>query len=180
MLLPLLAIFAAISTVCASEDFNDADFQNQVLETHNKIRKEHKVEPLVWDDELAKHAKRWANTCVWHHSNDTRPYGDKCGENISYGQPSISAAIAEWHDLEVNDYNFGTGESKNGNEIRHFTQVVWRKTQKVGCAQHYCDNDPDTNKDLDGNFYVCNYYPQGNIRTAEAYTHNVYSSSYEQ
>ncbi|CEP15497.1 hypothetical protein [Parasitella parasitica] len=179
--LPLLALFAAVPTsLCAIEDTNDADFQNQVLTTHNKIRKEHGVDPLQWDDELAKHAQRWANTCVWHHSNDTRPYGDSCGENISYGQASISVAIKEWHDLEVNDYNFERGKSKNGNEIRHFTQVVWRRTERVGCALHYCDKDPESNMDMNGNFYVCNYYPQGNIRTEEAYTHNVYKGSYEQ
>jgi hypothetical protein len=38
----------------------------------------------------------------------------------------------------------------------HFTQVVWKNTNQIGCGVSYCDS-------IEGNFYVCSYEPSGNV-----------------
>jgi pathogenesis-related protein 1 len=75
----------------------------------------------------------------------------------------MTAAVDAWYD-EVSNYNYNTGTSINGNEIGHFTQVVWKDTTAIGCGSTYCSN-------LGGTFYVCDYYPPGNY--AGEYTANV-------
>jgi hypothetical protein len=54
----------------------------------------------------------------------------------------------------------------------HFTQVVWKATTHVGCAVSMCkglleptsgQNSTSTGNRLDGTYYVCLYYPPGNV-----------------
>ncbi|KAL7330570.1 hypothetical protein PS15p_205493 [Mucor circinelloides] len=163
ILLTFMAMFC-----CSAAKFN---LKNAALKTHNALRDRHHVNPVRWDTTLARHAQNWANQCYWGHSDDRRPYHDHCGENIGYGQSSISAAINEWYKLEIGNYDFQDGESWNGEEVRHFTQVVWEETTRIGCAEAYCD-------DMDGYYYVCNYYPPGNRRSA--YVQNVLPVAYDQ
>ncbi|EPB90654.1 hypothetical protein HMPREF1544_02564 [Mucor circinelloides 1006PhL] len=156
----ILLTFMAMSC-CSAAKFN---LKNAALETHNALRDRHHVNPVRWDTTLARHAQNWANQCYWGHSDDRRPYHDHCGENIGYDQSSISTAINEWYKLEIGNYDFQDGESWNGEEVRHFTQIVWEETTRIGCAEAYCD-------DMNGYYYVCNYYPPGNRRSA--YVQNV-------
>lgn len=102
---------------------------------------------------------------------DERPYGGDCGENISYGFPSMTAVIEDWYETEVDYYDFDTGRSIGGRDILHLTQMLWKKTTHVGCAERYCDN-------LRGYLSVCNYYPSGNWE--RAYVQNVKPSLAEQ
>ena len=44
----------------------------------------------------------------------------------------------------------------------HFTQVVWKGTTQVGCAVATCNNIFPA-KYGPAKYYVCEYYPQGNI-----------------
>ncbi|KAK4514445.1 Ribosome biogenesis protein [Mucor velutinosus] len=164
-----LAAFALVAVVCC----NAAKFSLKIaaLEAHNTFRERHNVNPVRWDTTLARHAQYWAHQCYWGYSDDRRPYHDHCGENIGYGQPSISAAIKEWYNLEIENYGFQDGASWNGEEVRHFTQVVWEETTRIGCAEAYCD-------DMNGYYYVCNYYPPGNKRNA--YIQSVFPVAYDE
>ncbi|KAF1796943.1 CAP domain-containing protein [Mucor lusitanicus] len=164
----ITSVLMAITCCYATNKFS---LKNAALEAHNALRDRHNVNPVRWDATLARHAQNWANQCYWGHSDDRRPYHDHCGENIGYGQPSISAAINEWYKLEIGNYDFQDGESWNGEEVRHFTQVVWEETTRIGCAEAYCE-------DMNGYYYVCNYYPPGNKRSA--YVQNVLPVAYDQ
>ena len=65
-------------------------------------------------------------------------------------------ATGKWYD-EIKNYNFTTGFkiSKEGGDIGHFTQVVWKKTSQVGFGKAL---------DEKGCVYiVANYYPPGNL-----------------
>lgn len=44
----------------------------------------------------------------------------------------------------------------------HFTQVVWKNSQRIGCAVASCSGifDPKYGK---AEYHVCEYYPAGNV-----------------
>lgn len=46
----------------------------------------------------------------------------------------------------------------------HYTQVVWKDTQKVGCAVQKCAAGT-MEPDMASYFSVCNYFPAGNVDT---------------
>ncbi|GCB26623.1 repressed by EFG1 protein 1 [Aspergillus awamori] len=155
-------------------------FQSSILDVSNTYRKAHNASNLIWNTTLTQYALDWAQGCKWQHSNG--PYG----ENLAFGYPNVSSAVAAWGD-EVQKYNFQepTGFTE---ETGHFTQLVWRETREVGCAAIDCgynntnttnDNDNGNGKRSDGGgggsggingterpqgwYVVCEYSPRGNI-----------------
>ena len=88
-------------------------------------------------------------------------YNGWAGENIftywtSGSNLKITGADAvdRWYD-EIKDYDFRTCDTKNGRPIGHFTQLIWKGTNKVGLGMA---------RNKDNNVYVvANYYLAGNI-----------------
>uniref|UniRef100_A0A8C2X161 ShKT domain-containing protein n=1 Tax=Cyclopterus lumpus TaxID=8103 RepID=A0A8C2X161_CYCLU len=135
-----------------------------IVNKHNALRRG--VRPtasnmleMSWSNEAAANAQRWANTCSMKHSPDT----SGCGENLymSSFKNTWSNAVQSWYD-EVKDWRYGVG-STNGGIVGHFTQIVWYRSNKVGCAVAYCPNSPYKY------FYVCQYCPPGNLQLARPY-----------
>ena len=61
------------------------DFQKQLLEEHNKRRRQHGAPPLQWDQDIANETQRWADKMakegkLQHSSADKRHH---LGENIA-------------------------------------------------------------------------------------------------
>lgn len=125
-----------------------------LLEQHNKWRAEVGVEALAWSDELARSASKWANAlqkdnCGFYHSKD------KYGENIWKGTSgfyTVIDVVDSWA-AEIKDYNYATNTCNAGKVCGHYTQIVWRSTTSVGCAQVECDGTTT---------WVCQYDPPGN------------------
>jgi len=123
-----------------------------LLDAHNRYRAEHCAPPLTWSPELAAFAQRWANTlrdkgCAFEHSRGTY------GENLAAGTTGAldpRSVVAMWYD-EIADYSFA--KPAFSTQTGHFTQVVWRGTQRLGCAMTQC-------KGMD--IWVCEYDPPGN------------------
>jgi hypothetical protein len=63
-------------------------------------------------------------------------------------------------------YDTDTIDTSNFGAWGHFTQIVWKSTQQVGCATQYCPNGLQNAGGITPYFTVCNYYPPGNIRGA--------------
>ncbi|KAF6161759.1 hypothetical protein GIB67_013836, partial [Kingdonia uniflora] len=84
------------------------------------------------------------------------------GENLFWGQGhrwSAKDAIDAWvteKELYVYENNTCLGK-----QCGHYTQVVWRMTMRVGCAQIIC-NSGDT-------FITCEHHPPGNYIGARPY-----------
>ncbi|XP_057679557.1 cysteine-rich venom protein TEL1-like [Corythoichthys intestinalis] len=144
--------------------------QNEIVNKHNTLRRN--VKPtasnmlkMSWNSEAAANAQRWANTCSMNHSTSSQRIisTSGCGENLymASNKNSWSDAIQSWYD-EVNDWRYGVG-SVNGKEVGHFTQVVWYRSNQIGCAIAYCPNS-DTKY-----FYVCQYCPPGNYQLTHPY-----------
>ncbi|KAK1170318.1 cysteine-rich venom protein TEL1-like [Acipenser oxyrinchus oxyrinchus] len=144
---------------------NDPNVQKTIVDKHNALRRV--VTPpasnmlkMAWSAEAAVNAKTWANTCSMNHSpSDTRKISTSgCGENLymSSNANSWDMAVQAWYD-EVKDFKYGVG-STNGAVVGHYTQVVWYRSNKVGCAVAHC---PGSKYKY---FYVCQYCPPGNVQ----------------
>lgn len=132
--------------------------QDYVLREHNIARCMHGASPLSWDGSLQAHAQSWADTI--HYSNarhgDMDFDGRHVGQNL-YG--SCSSPGTPHSDREA----VGDWMGEESNQGGHYTQVVWKGTQQVGCAGWW---GPDMG--MNCAIVVCNYYPAGNMMGAEA------------
>ncbi|KAF2757256.1 PR-1-like protein [Pseudovirgaria hyperparasitica] len=142
-----------------SDDDDDGTFHAVVLNSTNTYRHQHAAPPLAWNTSLADAAAAWADRCVWGHSSGPT------GENLATGYPSPTAAIDSWA-AERAAYEFAKGDFEAA--TGHFTQLVWLDTTSVGCARRDCGDD-EGREDRDGQqrawnwFFVCEYYPAGNV-----------------
>ncbi|XP_057430872.1 pathogenesis-related protein 1-like [Lotus japonicus] len=150
-LLPLIAILAIVTF---SQTGYAQDSPADYLEAQNRFRSYAGVAPLVWDQNLANYGKNYLNrfrgSCEMEHSQ-----GGPYTENLAWGFPDLTgtAAVDMWvNEWPHYDYN---SNSCIGGECRHYTQVVWRDTLRVGCAKVRCDNNR-------GTLISCTYDPKGN------------------
>jgi pathogenesis-related protein 1 len=147
------------------------DFDPEAFITaHNNWRAKVGVkEKLGYSPTLAESAQAWAdnlkqtNHCQMRHS---KPEG-KYGENIFWGSAlnwsdgrkelqrvSPEKVVDSWGS-EKADYDYANNSCAPGKMCGHYTQVVWRTTETVGCAMAVCE---DTKQQV----WVCQYQPAGN------------------
>ncbi|KAK3331247.1 CAP domain-containing protein [Apodospora peruviana] len=152
------------------------DYQDTALYHHNRHRFNHSADALSWGQTYADYAEQVANTCKFAH--DLTPGGGGYGQNLAmYGTTSdpeslgASKALAMgvtggWYNGEINKYpgsNYGNPNTDMSafHEWGHYSQMVWKETQQVGCFTKYCP--PGSMNDMGSWFTVCNYYPPGNM-----------------
>ncbi|KAI9662195.1 MAG: hypothetical protein M1829_006177 [Trizodia sp. TS-e1964] len=146
-----ITITAAAPSATPDASFSSADdFQAAVLTTHNVYRQQHNASDLAWNATLAAWGNSWASSCVFKHSRGPS------GENLAAGYSNASASVAAWGDeRQVFDFENGGFSEETG----HFTQVVWKASQTIGCARVLCDGQ----NRVPGWYVICNYFPPGNV-----------------
>ena len=138
-----------------------SSFDAQVLAAHNRERASMGVAPLRWNAALAKSAQAWADhlaaTGSFQHAPDAAR--DPQGENLWAGtkgyylpEAQVDAWIREKRYFRPGPFpqNSTTGRIE---DVGHYTQLIWRDTQEVGCARA-------TGRQED--FLVCRYSSAGN------------------
>ncbi|MCA9508073.1 MAG: hypothetical protein KC505_06620 [Myxococcales bacterium] len=157
------------------KDIAPNEIELRFLAIHNSVRSRYGLKNLVWDKNIASYAQEWANflrdnyNCKSQHRTWlNRRDGKKYGENLAYIEfkPSFAhgyfAGSPEWATLgwsdECKDYTYANNQCAPGEKCGHFTQVVWKDTQKLGCGVAVC-RDALEQKEI----WVCNYDPSGNI-----------------
>ncbi|KAG6034785.1 hypothetical protein E4U41_006357 [Claviceps citrina] len=148
-------------------------YQKMVIDQHNLHRKNHTIsQGLEYSDTLAQWAANTAKSCVFKHdmTQGSGNYGQNIASQGSTDLPdgievkSIGEAITnQWYNSEVNNYNSFYGLPNPFGAIDdwgHFSQLVWKSTQKVGCATVKCP--AGTIFSMPSYYSVCNYEPAGN------------------
>nr|KAG5713690.1 hypothetical protein BaRGS_024738 [Batillaria attramentaria] len=111
----------------------DQATKSALVQKHNYFRRQ--VSPragnmpkVVWDDELALVAGKWARQCVvGHDENKARRVpslpGIHVGQNGAFGQQTFVAGVQTWFN-EVADFEYGKGETTEGAVVGHYVQTV--------------------------------------------------------
>ncbi|CAF0948007.1 unnamed protein product [Didymodactylos carnosus] len=138
-------------------------FQQDALNKHNEYRRKHCVPSLTLNANLNSIAQRYAEYLAqnnkFEHSDPKSRNG--AGENLYFfsttGTLNVNGAdaVVSWYN-EIKYYNF----NKPGfsSQTGHFTQVVWKSTQTVGCGIGYASRNGWNQA-----YVVCNYLPAGNV-----------------
>lgn len=123
--------------------------------------------PMMWDQTLADHAKAWAEMCIDMDSNGLVDHSSAAyrsntsgysyvGENIfaSGAAPASSVQAVDVWAGEKADFSYPN--CKSGAVCGHYTQVVWRTSVNLGCANVTCNG-----LQYKG-VVLCEYGPGGN------------------
>ena len=161
-LLFFLTTCIALSGYCQQNRiiYKDTSFINAILQRHNIYRSVLQLQPLEWSPALASDALAWARHLAEIDQGQHNPdIVGKEGENLWWGTTnafSTDDMIDAWA-AEKKSFREGVFPDCRANRsaiIGHYTQIVWRNTQAVGCA-------------LVGNghndYLVCRYSAPGNI-----------------
>ncbi|CAN8326610.1 unnamed protein product [Cochlearia groenlandica] len=156
-----IAALILLVTCCHCIVPKKPNYQQQFVAPQNAVRASLRLKPLKWDAKLARYAQWWANQrrndCDLIHSNG--PYG----ENLFWGSGNRWSPVqaANGWLSEARSYNYYSN-SCNGPMCGHYTQIVWKSTQKIGCAHVICNGGR-------GVLLACNYYPPGNFLGSRPY-----------
>lgn len=141
-----------------------------VLEEHNEMRARHGVDALEWSDTLVKKAEihlEQQNCGGLAHSHQELRREEllafpgheddeelSVGENLAMGTPGIPH-VGRWYD-EIKKFGsqYGGSYQSTSGKTGHFTQMIWKSTQYLGCAIQVCG---------DTEHLTCEYFPMGNI-----------------
>jgi hypothetical protein len=127
----------------------------EMLQSHNEVRRQRQIPPLIWSTRLEALAQEWAAhlSAIGALEHDR---GRRVGQNlfVSYGQRVPPAFVVGKWAGESKDYDERRFKCAPGEVCGHFTQIIWRGTKEVGCGVAGGDN---------GQFWVCDYSPPGNV-----------------
>ena len=141
----------------SSPPFSNIDeMQTRILAAHNAWRQEVGVPALQWSEELTAHAQEWANTLRGRGCKADHSGASEYGENLAWagGTNLAPEAVVEMWGAEQASYDYAANSCARRKVCGHYTQIVWRGTETVGCAVASCS---------DSEVWVCNYYPAGNV-----------------
>lgn len=175
----------------------------KVLNIHNRYRAHHNAVKLSYDTQCELSAKKWAEvlskerSCLIHEPNRKLLNLEnilknfiflRYGENLFYfASPhyftdAISMAEAVVHSfyIEKRIYNYNFFNKQGFIRYGHFTQMLWRSTQKLGVGVAIGRYSSVLNgicmpKRGSGNFIfvVIKYNPPGNVQKLSEYFENV-------
>ena len=135
------------------------------VQLHNKLREQHfQGHPLTRSTSLEADAQLYANHLAQtgQFTHDPTNHRHKYGENLfafsKNAMPNYADIIQKWYS-EGRYYDYESNRCQKGKVCGHYTQIIWKSSQKIGCASAQYKRGRFKN----GYVTVCKYYPYGNI-----------------
>nr|GMC57095.1 STS14 protein [Ipomoea batatas]GMC67423.1 STS14 protein [Ipomoea batatas] len=131
----------------------------EFLEAHNQARAEVGVAPLTWSPTLATAAslevryQRDKKNCSIADTSSGKYGGNQMWAGGMAVPPRM--AVENWVE-EKSFYDYANNSCVSDHMCGSYTQVVWKKSLELGCAQATCTKDQVT-------LTICFYNPPGNI-----------------
>lgn len=171
-MLKLIIVFLLLNTQLYADEVKVNS--KAMTEAHNELRKKYNLPPLIYSDTLAEVAVKWAKKLQSRACKMTHSLGET-GENLYWASPytliktdshnnktqttrlqniTDQQVVQSWYE-EVKWYDYDTNSCQKGQVCGHYTQLIWKQSNKLGCAAIAC-------KDL-SQVWVCEYSPPGNI-----------------
>jgi uncharacterized protein YkwD len=146
------------------------NLEGRLLAAHNRERSALGMQPLAWDEALARDAAGWAARLAAageiEHEEESGDAETSEGENLWQGTKGAyapEAMVGLWIAEKAN-YRPGPipAVSRTGRfeDVGHFTQVAWRDSDRVGCALATGARDE---------MLVCRYRTAGNVEGEQAF-----------
>lgn len=162
-----------------------------ILHVHNQIRSAvangwvsglpaaTNMRVMMWDNELAQIAQRWADQCTEGHDQYRNIGRFPVGQNVAL-QWTYTHKDPKWKDRpdwisninlwakEYTDYGFPLNyinPFRFNSNVGHYTQIIWGNTYLIGCGYAYYKHPYKGYTKI----YVCNYGPGGNIIGGKMY-----------
>jgi pathogenesis-related protein 1 len=137
----------------------DESVAQQFEAAHNAVRMRVGVPPLRWSAKLAQAAQQWADNLLRKGTLDhqvSNPNGENLYE-MDGSTASPADVVNDWAS-EARDYDYK--DNSCSAVCGHYTQIVWRKTEEVGCAAA---------QSRTRQVWVCEYFPPGNYEGQRPY-----------
>lgn len=157
-----LLLLAGAAPVLTGGLGRTTNLEARLLAAHNRERAALGLAPLGWDAELAGHAAAWSDELAASDVLQHAPPGgpDPQGENLwagSRGHYTPEAMVGDWAQ-EKHQFRPGAFPqvSRTGHwkDVGHYTQMVWRDTDRIGCA---------VAAGAEFDYLVCRYRTAGNV-----------------
>jgi hypothetical protein len=141
-----------------------------ITAAHERVRSAASPSPepplphLCYSAAVAAAADAWAARCRFAH--DPALAGRDQGQNLharTGDGTGIAArdAVAGWAE-EAAHYDAAANRCRR-EPCGHYTQIVWRKTTRLGCALRVCTTGSPFAGARTWTLLVCNYAPAGNV-----------------
>ncbi|CAL2046412.1 unnamed protein product [Caenorhabditis brenneri] len=178
-----------LALLCSSAAAFSAEGQAAIVKAHNDLRSSiakgtyvakgtqqpaaSDMLKMSWDDTIAQSAQQFAEGCPNDHSKN------EYGENLYWGWDSEAIgsldpygvqASKSW-EKEFQDYGWLSrtlDQATYDTGIGHATQMVWSKTNLIGCGAKNCGVDPKNG--MNKVTVVCQYKTKGNTIDEKIYT----------
>jgi uncharacterized protein YkwD len=166
------ALLALACVGCNAQSGASSGENASMLSEHNQVRANASpapspaLTPLAWSDTVAQVAQSWAQQCQFAHNANR---GD-VGENIyaSTGGATPAQVVSTWAS-ESADYDYASNTCAPSKVCGHYTQLVWRSTQSLGCGKATCTVNSPFPGFTQWELWVCDYQPPGNLSGQRPY-----------
>ena len=178
-----LFVLVSVGTLCSASFTIGGRIEGELLDNLrkaalariNQLRADHHAPAVKLTDELNNiaqaHSDNMVKTGKFSHSSFP-------GENIymmGSGPAPIQynlGAVNSWYS-EVADYDFTTGNSKNGKDIGHFTAMVWDEVKEIGLGYQAVLKPYSATMDIAYVYVTLNLSPTPNMQGT--YTDHVHA-----
>ncbi|EGT46204.1 hypothetical protein CAEBREN_10420 [Caenorhabditis brenneri] len=169
-----------LALLCAGATAFSAEGQAAIVKAHNDLRSSiakgayvakgtqqpaaSDMLKMSWDDTIAQSAQQFAEGCPNDHSKN------EYGENLYWGWDSEAIGNLDPY-KEFQDYGWLSrtlDQATYDTGIGHATQMVWSKTNLIGCGAKNCGVDPKNG--MNKVTVVCQYKTKGNTIDEKIYT----------
>ncbi|PQE33649.1 scp-like extracellular protein [Rutstroemia sp. NJR-2017a WRK4] len=143
------------------------------VSVHSNARASHSASAMAWNATLAGYAAKEGSCTKFEHilSQGAGAYGQNIAvaghsdPNAYDDATALKNAMDDWYNEEslYNNLYGVASPSEAVGDFLHFTQMVWLKSDTVGCAVIRCGTDNTIFSGMYLWYSVCNYYPAGNV-----------------